>query len=70
MASRYIRPEVDYNKEVPNNPFNESSNPVSDSVSVSTNQGPVELGDLTIVRGKLRVASGGNDPGNQDYGVF
>ena len=70
MASRYIRPEVDYQREVPNAPFNESSNPVNESVNLQTSLGPVELGDLNIVRGKLRIKTENNDTGDHDYGIF
>lgn len=70
MTARYIRPEVDYQKEVPNAPFTESSNPINESVNLQTSLGPIELGDLTVVRGKLRVKTGVSDTGDHDYGVF
>lgn len=71
MSLRYIRPVTNYSGEIPNRPFVESDAPVSaGDLSLQTNMGPVELGDLTVVRGKLRVGAGINDNGNHDYGVF
>ena len=71
MLSRYIRPNVDYQTEVPNNPFKESERPVAPGdLSIQTSAGSVDLGDLTVIKGKLRINSGINDNGNHDYGVF
>ena len=65
MGPRYIRPDTDYSEQVPNNPFNESDTPVTNSVSLQTTNGMVELGELSIVKGKFVV-----DNGNHDYGEF
>jgi len=66
MSPRYIRPETNYSAEIPNRPFVESDAPVTaGELSLQSNMGPVELGDLTVIRGKLHVGAG-----NQDYGVF
>lgn len=71
MSLRYIRPETNYSREIPNRPFVESDAPVpAGDLSLQTNLGPVKLGDLTVVRGKLRVETRINDNENQDYGVF
>ena len=67
MLSRYIRPDVDYQTEIPNNPFEEGERSIAPGeLSIKTNLGSVDLGDLTVVKGKLRI----NDNGNHDYGIF
>ena len=71
MSPRYIRPEVNYQEEIPNGPFAEPNTPVpAGDVSLRTSKGSVGLGDLTVVQGKLRIGAGSNDSGNHDYGVF
>ena len=69
MAPRYIRPEVNYEEEIPNNPFQESSVPISDA-GILTSFGMLEMGDLTVVQGKIRVPGQNANDGNFDYGTF
>lgn len=71
MSPRYIRPDVNYQGEIPNFPFHESDAPIAaGDLTLQTNAGPVALGDLTVIKGKLRIESGNNNNGNYDYGVF
>lgn len=71
MSTRYIRPDANYQEEIPNRPFRENNSPVpAADLSLQTNMGPIGLGDLTVVLGKLRVGEGINENGNHDYGVF
>lgn len=66
---RYIRPEVDTQVPIPNEPFNEPDRVETENLSIQTSSGMVSSGALGIVKGEI-VVKGSALVGDLDMGTF